>query len=222
MATDNQMTAIAADSAEQPTPAPAAATAGPASGTGGTPPEATPPCGTPPEATGHARNRGGAPAGNRNALRHGLYAASHRLTLGTLPDGLRSVQDDAYAFRAAIEAAVVDAHGAISLTNACLIATASRWERHGALCLRWLREQHGELAPGERLSFSREIARASAERDKAIERLRLERTTGDWYDDYLAGRTTAAITADVAPTDDYARPVATDASTGRVGDGGAQ
>lgn len=195
-----------------PAASPAAAVAGvpgalPACGT---PSVGTPSIGTPP-----ATRRGGAPAGNANRLTHGLD--SHRLILGSLtrrrrgsdtPEqtaerrSLAKVEQQALAFRATLEQAVVETHGSISLTHACLVATASRWERHAMLALRWLREQHAELTAAERLTYSREIATASANRDKAIERLRLDKEQSDWYGDYLAGRTAtpAAITHVSAPT----------------------
>lgn len=180
----------------------------------GPPSMGTPPNGTP--SNGHT-SRGGAPSGNANALQHGLRGspdvAACRLVLGTLtrkrrPDdspaeiaqrrALAKVEEQARQFRVAVEQAVLDAHGSISLTHACLIATAARWERHGLLALRWLRERHDALDDSQRLAYSKAIAEASERRDKAIAALRLERKPTDWWDDYYAGRTAtpAAITDD--------------------------
>ncbi|HUY91387.1 MAG TPA: hypothetical protein VMV10_21795 [Pirellulales bacterium] len=129
---------------------------------------------------------GGAPEGNRNNLRHGLRADPTkqyvRLTLGALPRSLGRVERDAYEYRASLEAAVVTAHGEISLSMAHAVDTATRWFRHGQAALAWLRQHEAEMSHDQRLSYSREIARAAAERDKAIERLRLDRdkTAIDW------------------------------------------
>ena len=54
-----------------------------------------------------------------------------------------------------------------------------KWERHGALCQRWLRIEGDKLKPEQRMAFCREIAKASADRDKAIAALRLDRDTRD-------------------------------------------
>lgn len=152
-----------------------------------------PPSNAPPSTA--PRSKGGAPVGNSNALTHSLR--SHRLILGKLTRrkragetaaeqqarrSLAKVEQQAADFRAMLEHAVIDVHGSISLAHACTLATAARWERHAMLALRWLRERHDALDDAQRLAFSREIARASAERDKAIERLKLERdTTADAF-----------------------------------------
>lgn len=159
---------------------------------------APPPSEQPPKAQ---RSRGGAPLGNRNALAHGLD--SHRLILGKLSRrkrpgeseaetfarrSLAKVEQDAAEFRATLEMLVVEVHGSISLTLACRISSASRWERHAMLATRWLRERHHEMDDSQRLAYSREIARASAERDKAIAALCLEQTATDAWDAYYSGR----------------------------------
>jgi hypothetical protein len=55
-----------------------------------------------------------------------------------------------------------------------------RWERHAALAQRWLVKAGDTLKPDQRLSFSREIARASSERDKALAALKLETRPDMW------------------------------------------
>lgn len=121
---------------------------------------------------------GGAPALNANALTHGLDSdpevGRQRLTLGALPRSLRRVERDAYAFRIALEEAVSLAHGRIDFAAACAVNTASRWERHALLATRWLRERGEAMDDAGRLAYSREIARASAERDKAVASLKLQ------------------------------------------------
>jgi hypothetical protein len=114
-----------------------------------------------------AATKRGAKPGNRNNLRHGLRA-------GKLPLDAAHVENQCNALRRTLEDAVLAARGAVTLTDAANVATATKWERHGALCLRWLRKAK-DLKPLEQLTFSREIAKASTERDKAIALLRLDR-----------------------------------------------
>jgi hypothetical protein len=93
--------------------------------------------------------------------------------MGKLPSSLARVERAANAFRRALEEAVELAHGRIDFSAALSINTAARFERHAGLALRWLRE-HGEaMDDAQRLNYSREIARASAERDKAVAALNL-------------------------------------------------
>ncbi|HQU42552.1 MAG TPA: hypothetical protein PK867_07050 [Pirellulales bacterium] len=153
---------------------PAASAAAPPGGLGGKASEGAPCEGA--VSTG-APSKGAKPGRSLSRLTHGLYGQSFQLVLGKLPKSLARVEDDAYRFRAAVEAAVVGAHGSISLTNACLIATAARWERHGLLALRWLREGHDALDDAQRLAYSKAIAEGSERRDKAIASLKLDRDT---------------------------------------------
>jgi hypothetical protein len=97
-------------------------------------------------------------------MRHGLAA-------GRLPKGCAYITRAVTRFRAGLEAAMVAAGLPIGLVEAATIQTAVRWERHACLCLRWLRTE--ELDPDQRLTFSREIARASSERDKCLRLLGL-------------------------------------------------
>lgn len=106
----------------------------------------------------------------RTRLRHGLKA-------GKLPDGARYIEYQMNALRRQLEDAVLDARGEVDIVDAANIQTAVKWERHGALALRWLRLEVDGLKPLERLHFSREIARASTERDKAIANLNLASNT---------------------------------------------
>lgn len=114
----------------------------------------------------------GGQIGNDHGTRHGLRA-------GKLPKDARYIEIQMNLLRRQIEATVIEAKGEISLTDAAFIQTAMRWERHAALAQRWLTKQYDELSPDQRLHFSREIARASAERDKAIANLRLDVTNSN-------------------------------------------
>ena len=110
--------------------------------------------------------RSGPPVGNSNALRHGLKA-------GKLPKDAKHIEYQTNDLRRTLEAAVMAVRGEVTIPDAAAIQTAMKWERHGALCLRWLRIEEDKLKPEQKMNFSREIARASAERDKAIAALKL-------------------------------------------------
>jgi hypothetical protein len=113
-----------------------------------------------------ATGRPGGQRNNRNCLRHGLRS-------GKLPDDCEYIEWSLNAIRRRLEDAVLAARGEVGLLDAANIQTCIRWERHSALAQRWLRIKGGELAPMEQLKFSREIAKASTERDKALAALGL-------------------------------------------------
>ncbi len=115
--------------------------------------------------TGKGRNRGGQ-LGNRNALRHGLCA-------GQLPKDAKYIEFRLNAFRRTLEAVVLEVRGEVTIPDAAAIQTCVRWERHAALAQRWLVKAGDTLKPTDKLMFSREIARASSERDKALASLDL-------------------------------------------------
>ena len=75
-----------------------------------------------------------------------------------------------------LEDAVLANRNEVSILDAACIQTCLRWERHAALAQRWLVKADNELKPEQRLTFSREVARASSERDKALATLRLDAT----------------------------------------------
>lgn len=110
----------------------------------------------------------GGQKGNRNHMRHGL-------TAGKLPKGCQYLENQLNGFRRTLEDIVIGVKGQISLPDAASIQTALKWERHGALALRWLTKEGDKLKPMESLAFSREIAKASTERDKALASLGLNR-----------------------------------------------
>lgn len=131
-----------------------------------------------PTALEPSASRGGAPANNANALRHGLHADPARqfvrLTLGALPRSLRRAESDAYEYRQRLEEAVSDAHGEISLTMAHAIDSAVRHFRHGQAALAWLRKHGEEMDHATRLAYSKSIAESADKRDKCIDRLKLD------------------------------------------------
>ena len=120
------------------------------------------------ETTERASGNGqpGAPANNRNAMRHGLRGAG-------LPNDCGKIETAINRFRRTLEDAVLAARQEIALVDAASINSAYRWERHAHLSQRWLTAEADSMSAGDRLNYSREIARASAERDKAIAALDL-------------------------------------------------
>jgi len=115
-----------------------------------------------------------APPKNRNATRHGLVA-------GQLPKGAAYIKRECDTLRRSIEEAVAASHsGSVTLYQAALIQTCIRWERHAMLVQRWLRLQCDTMDAATRLAYSRDIARASAERDKALLGLGLDSTDVDY------------------------------------------
>jgi len=118
------------------------------------------------------KGRSGPPLGSCNAIRHGLKA-------GQLPKDAKYIEWRLNAFRRTLEAAVLAKKNEVTITDAAFIQTAIRWERHGCLAQRWLRKKYEELKPAELLHFSREIAKASTERDRALAALNLGRNASD-------------------------------------------
>jgi len=121
---------------------------------------------TPKKAPENGRKRGGQPD-NRNHLRHGLLA-------GKMPDDCKYLECRLNKFRRTLEDALIATKGEVSIVDAAMISTCLKWERHGGLALRWLRLGYQEMKSVERLTFSREIARASTERDRALAMLHLD------------------------------------------------
>lgn len=137
--------------------------------------------------------RVGAPVGNANRTRHGMRGAG-------LPPGCGHIQRATCAFRREVEAAVLEARGEITLVDAASINTAFRAERHAQLAQRWLAVEAESMTPADRLNYSREVARASELRDKALAALDLpRRRTGDQWRVLHVNPTNVSAVADNAP-----------------------
>ena len=109
---------------------------------------------------------GGAPLGNANGFRHGMRGSN-------LPKGCGGILRATHHFRRQLEDAVLQARQEITLLDSAFINTAYRAERHAQLAQRWLAKEADTMTPADRLAYSRETVRASAERDKAIAALDL-------------------------------------------------
>jgi hypothetical protein len=114
------------------------------------------------------RSKGGPPSGNQNRATHFLNCS------GWPADAIQDRRHVA-ALGRALRQAVLDCGTLLDVVTLATIQTAMRWEKHARLAGRWLRKEAATLTPDQRLAFSRESARASAERDKAIAALGLKR-----------------------------------------------
>jgi hypothetical protein len=110
--------------------------------------------------------KAGAPIGNNNGLRHGRHSR-RVIPMGTLSTRYAHVTRVCNFIRRQLESAVIEQHGEISLVAAATINTAVRHERHAQLAQKWLRD-NPKLPVETRLAISRDIAKASTERDRAI------------------------------------------------------
>ena len=115
------------------------------------------------------RKRGAQP-GNRNRLRHGLKS-------GKMPREMKYLEPRINRLRVSLENAIVDIRGEVTTAEAGIIQTAMRWEAHACKAHHWLRVEYDELKTLEKLHCSREIALASAARDKAIKELGIDQRT---------------------------------------------
>ena len=120
--------------------------------------------------------RSGPPKGNTNALRHGLTSAN-------LPKRLRYVYHRMCALRRTLEAAVIESKGQVSLGDAALIQTACRWERAAQL-----HEARYRKEPDKYVDSPDKAAKASESRDRAVEKLNLDRDSRDLIIDALYKR----------------------------------
>jgi hypothetical protein len=109
---------------------------------------------------------------NTNALTHGMAS-------GVLPAGCSHVVKQLNTFREVIERAAIERRGELDAFTIAGIQTAVSWYRHALLARRWLKNAFDELSHDQRLHFSREEARALAERDKTLKSLGLDRCEHD-------------------------------------------
>lgn len=111
----------------------------------------------------------------RNNMQHGL--CSNRVaSLGGVPKGASYVGRLVGKLRRELENNVEVAKGKITLTDALVINTACRWERHAMLANRWLAKNCEKMTFDQRLNYSRDIAKAAENRDRAIGKLNLDQT----------------------------------------------
>jgi len=80
--------------------------------------------------------------------------------------------------------------------DAAIITTVMKWEAHGLKAAHWLRHEVDNLKPMERLHFSKEIAVAATNRDKALAMLDLDRDEREGIIDSLYKRQTVITNGD--------------------------
>ena len=128
----------------------------------------------------------GAPLGNTNGVRHGL-----RMALPRLPKGCRHIQRQADNLRLALESALQGRARELGPYAAACIAAVAKWQRHGSLAARWLRQREAELSDADRLRYSEAVARAADSVVRLMEKLGLDKSDQDSIFDALYGPTPA-------------------------------
>lgn len=108
---------------------------------------------------------------NRAAITHGVRAF---LATGSLPRGASYIRRNLNQFQDALEAAVIDRKGEVSLYSSCLIQSAIRHEGRASLMQRWLRVNEGELTINMQIHVLKEIGAATDARDKCLKSLGLD------------------------------------------------
>jgi hypothetical protein len=125
--------------------------------------------------------RSGPAKGNGNAIRHGMKG-------NKLPKGCAYIENRVNSLRRQVEAALIEAKGAINIVDAAAVNSILKWEKHGLLAAHWLRKEADKLSAGDRLKFSEAIAKASDNRDRNIRLLGLDRDKADSILDKLYAR----------------------------------
>jgi hypothetical protein len=185
--------------------------------------DATPPAPFAPPSTpvspAAGNGKRGVPRRNQNRTLHAIFG------LG-LPRGTSHIAERLNRLRRDLAALVEERHGEVSLYHAAVIDAAVKWERLGQLSGRWLRKEGDKLAPTEKLTFAKEIARAAVERNRSIAALGLDSAPAPdnpfaEFDRQREREQRAAIEAAMigdkpalssvasvlpAPSDEYARP----------------
>jgi hypothetical protein len=133
-----------------------------------------------------------APTGNISRLTSGLRRSHRYLTAGRLPPRMSYIRRITREFRTALERAVTDAHGEVSMEHAGIVNTAMRFEVAALLAQRWLSEAGDTLSPSDKLAHVKLIAEASASRDKCVKLLKLDTKHGRNPWDYVRNPPPAA------------------------------
>lgn len=113
------------------------------------------------------RRRRGAPAGNLNAMQHGL-------TVPGVPPGCRDIQTQVDSFKTALEVAVEQVRGTLGVYEAACCQTAVEWHTYALKARRWVALEGDKLTIDQRISFSKEVARGFTERDRVLKLLGLD------------------------------------------------
>lgn len=113
-----------------------------------------------------------APQQNTNGRKHGLRS-ERALSLSQPPAGSGFIKREASYLRRRLEAAVKAAHGSVSITAEFAINAICRAEIRSLLAAKWLRDAK-DLSPSDKLNMVNAVAEATAARDAALAKLRLD------------------------------------------------
>ena len=91
-----------------------------------------------------------------------------------LPAGCGAIRKVTGLLQKQIEAAIIEAKGSISISDAARVQSIIRCEQLIRLGYRWLRQNEADLSPAERVSYCSLIASNTARRDKAIDLLKID------------------------------------------------
>lgn len=104
-------------------------------------------------------------------------------TLNEPPKGHDNLRKRLHALRRALEAAVLDVRSEVSLVDAGRIQTAIRLEQAAGLIAHWLRNA-GDLSATDKAVLVAKIGQLSEQRDKVIEKLKLDHRTDSFASIY--------------------------------------
>ncbi len=119
------------------------------------------------------KGRSGPKPNNLNAAKNGTSLT--RLTLGELPKTMRRQTQMARKYRRGLEQLVVDAKGEVNATDAHLIDEATGAEVHASVCRWLLRTRLEKMSVGDVARCSEQVMKARSARNRAVERLGLDR-----------------------------------------------
>jgi hypothetical protein len=125
-----------------------------------------------------ARNKGGAPKGNRSAIRNGARS----FVLGRYPAGCSYIARSTHLLRSQLRSAVATQDGSTSVWSEAVIASACQHEGRRLLLLRWLRLEGDKLGTLDRATLLDRIGKATDQRDRCLQLLGLDKKPEpDWY-----------------------------------------
>ena len=142
-----------------------------------------------------------APKGNLNAIRNTTRLPIRRLVVGEFPAALNSVKIEGRKYRRALEDAVLDVHGEVTIMAAHWIDSASAATVHCGVCRWLLRQKIDTMTTADILSCSREMVRAKQSRDRCLVLLKLDANGRDVLD-ALYGPAEPHEPDDAGPTSD--------------------
>lgn len=127
-----------------------------------------------------APKRRGAPYGNLNGAKSGNRI--HRMAFGQLPTTMHRITRYCHKYRKALEAAVDEHYGEVSLMHAHVIDAACTHEQHAGICRHLLRMKLEKMSTADVRECSKQIAAAKDARNKCVRELNLDRQPESFID----------------------------------------